>query len=712
MIRKWAFLALLLPSFSYAGNLISSATWSESGNYKMAREDYAPGNISSNTINYIWNGTTITLAGAKGELLSWKTYVIAGNVDATGVMVKIDSFTGVGTAAGSGFSAVAVSSANVWDYSQRPYSLYKLGCLRMPGMNKVDQAWDAALYDAQQLPPRFRYACTQNGNNQCVPNGATELWANLPDHDKNYPDINIPMEVFAISSFTVAHSSSQAIGGEIYVSTSLPAGHYLSHLNIYEGITLSTSIPIDVNIYNVTMPAAPSMPILADLGIADLASRLNGNRNPANYYVDPYLTSELRAEAFLHRHRITTIGDQPPAGQNFPSVAYQKHIDGSAFTETYGLSANTGPGYGIPDSIYMAGTYGAWVSGSWSTGTVANSSDFCVNASSWAAYCAAHGLDCELYTPLDETDQTNLAGEVQGIGVLLNTSTSCVSGTTRLKLWQTGDLPIVASSAPAVNTVASTAWLGASSTTWQTRETFYQASSTHSVWGYNSGLGTDSLFAIQEEGLGPREVMWGAYKTGQKGWFEWEIDYWNDVNSGGQIGPPWNSNVNGDTNMYSTTTAKDFGYDNFPSTDATLGHTGFNFAMGDGNMLYYGTDAVFANPNYGINAVFGSWRLDMLTKGSQDVDLIKLAFAVNPSSTTAIVNAQVQDVMFLRGPFDPADPSYSYGPRPWSESLDSWESQHEALLQIAAGGASPTPPGAPANSISGGGGIKGGGGWK
>src|SRR6185437_16851209 len=100
---------------------------------------------------------------------------------------------------------------------------------------------------------------------------------------------------------------------------------------------------------------------------------------------------------------------------------------------------------------------------------------------------------------------------------------------------------------------------------------------------------------------------------------------------------------------------------------------------------------VYGNPNYGFNVVMGSWRLNMLTRGIQDVDLIKQAYAINPSSTTAIVNSIVQDVMYLRGPFDPNDPSYSYGVRPWNESENAYEVARESLLQIISSAVLPTP---------------------
>lgn len=646
----------------------------------MARQDQYPLGFSTNTISRVWDGTTIKLFGAKGELLTWVTYLNASRAgDAANVMVQISSFTGTGRAAGTGFSAVQVSSTNVWDYTQRPYSLYKYSYLQMVGMNTVDQYWDPSEYDEQQLPPRWQVPCTLNGNNDCIPNGGAQLWANRSDNYKFYPDPAVPIEEFSISSFTVSASSSQAIGGEVYISTSLIAGAtYTATLTVTEGVTTSTTIPIALYVYNLTLPGTASIPVIVYVTSADLNMRLNGNRSPANQFIDPYLTSRLRAGAFLHRHKITPIGDLPASTQDFPSVEYDKYIDGSAYKDTYGLAWNTGPGYGIGDKFYMIGTYGSWVTGNWSTSVTSNgSTGFCDNISSWTASCATRGITCELYTQNDE----NVGAADEKYALWIATAPSCASGSNRGAYFQSGTLPTVMATAPDIQAVGSTNWLVFSSATWIADEALYNNSSTHSASGYNSTLGVDSVLAIQEEGLGPRETMWGAYKTNQKFWFLWAINYWQDINHGVPTQNGWNANTNKDNDLFNI--AKTFGFDSYPSTSASQGHIGSQFST-DGNMLYPGTDGVYSNPSFGFNGVIGSWRLNQMTRGIQDVDIIKAAYAVNPSSTTALVNQQVQDVMYLRQCFTLGDCSYSYGPRPWSEVLNSWETTRESLLQVAA----------------------------
>lgn len=692
-MRKWIFfLCLALPSFS-VGSLISSATWTEDGGYKMAQQDRYPSGNPANTITRIWDGTTIKLFGGKGELLTWVTYLNAGASNATNVMVKISSFTGTGAALGSGFSAVAVSSSNAWDYTQRPYSLYKYGYLQQLGTHNGSGAWDPSEYEERQVAVRWRRPCTINANNDCIPNGGT-LFTDRADANKFYPDPAVPIEEFSISSFTVFSSSSQGIGGEVYISTALPAGTYTATLTVTEGVAVSTTIPISLLVYNVQIPAIATMTVIAYVGFSDLDVRLTGNAFPANENAEPYLSNHKRVAAFLHRKKVTMMGMPNVAGRNYPDTEWQGHIDGTGYKEGSGLAYNTGPGYGSGDKTLVIGSYGSWVTGSWSKTVTGGANGYCTNVSSWTFYCQNNSLNCLLYTPDDEASNAILAGEVNKLSVWSTTAPACANGGNTLPFFQTARIPDLLANAPSVAVGASTSWLGFSSATWVANEALYQNSSTHAAWGYNSNIGVDSMLENQEAGLGPREAMWGAYKTGQKGWFLWEINYWTDSNNSGQTQNGYNADLNNRNNLY--VNSKTFGYDLYPTTNSIKGHTGFNFGS-DGVMLYPSTDTATTGflPVYGFNGVIGSWKLNMLSRGIQDVDIIKLAYAVNPSSTTALVNALVSDVMYLRQCFSLADCTYVYGDRPWSESRDLYETTRESLLQLIA------TPGTVAPSIQG-----------
>ena len=684
-MRLLLFIVLLLILGRSAYAVVNlSTTWTEDGGYKMARQDTVPiPNCSSCTISRIWDGKTISLFGGKGELLHWVTYLIGGASDATNVMVTISSFTGTGSASGFGIVSVNVSSTAVWDYTNRPITLYKYGYVQEVGMNK-NGPWDPTEYEIRQEPIRWRVPCTVNGNNDCVANGGTDDFLHRNDHDKFYPDPAVPIEEFGISSFTVAASSSQAIGGELYISTGLPSGTYTGFMTVWEnGVTASTSIPMTLKVYNFTMPTVDTVTVIAYVGISDLSDRLNGNRFPASYFVEPYLTSAFRSYSFLHRHHIVPIGDTPGT-QDYPSIEYQKLLDGSAYTGTYGVGDSvSSPGFGKADTFYSIGTYGGYFGSSWSSTTVTNGSGtgYCDNVSSWTYYCVNHGVNCAQYTSNDEASQGILALTINRISTWNSTAPACAYSGHTMPFNQTGQLPNVLQAAPYVNFILSTTWLGFSSTTWQTYENQLSTTTGDTAGGYNSSLpGTDSLYAIQEAGVGPREVLWGALKGRQKYWFAWQVNYWNDANNPGQAFNGWNTNEQGENDVLAI--SKTFGYDNFPATSAVLGHTGPSFANGDGNMLYPGFDAVYSTQSYGFNGVIGSWRLNQLDRGIQDADIWDAAYKVNPTSATAIMANLVGNTLWLTQCFTLADCSYAYGDRPFTENGNTYELARESLEQM------------------------------
>lgn len=682
-------LAVLLLTCSTAHAFVNlSGTFSEDGGFKLAQQDQAPYGVSTNTISRIWDGTNIKLFGGKGELLTWVTYLLGGSSDATNVMVTISSFTGTGTALGNGFAAVTVSSSNVWDYTTRPYSLYKYSYLQEIGMQTGSGSWDPSEYEERQVAIRWRVPCTTNGNNDCIPNGTsgsgTFTFVNRSDHNKFYPDPEVPIEEFKASSFTVSASSSLAIGGEVYISTSLPSGTYTALMTVTEGVTVSTTIPIQLLVYNFTMPSVDTVTVIGDIGFSDISDRFYGTRFPASQLVDPYLTSNIRVAAFLHRRRITMIGDVPPVGQDTPSSIFLPQLNGTAFTSTYGYG--NGPNAGQPNPFYMVGMYGSWQTVDWSTSVVTNGlTGYCDNVSSWTAYCVNNGINCAMYTSIDEASNANLAGQVNTLSTWSSTAPACAFSGHTLPFVQTGKLPIVIDNAPKVNFVLSGAWISSSTAIWQNFETAFSTTSGLVAGGYNSNVPwADSLYNIQEAGIGPREVMWGAEKYKQKYWMLWEMNYWNDANNPGQTQNGFNTNTSGENNLFNI--SKTFGFDSFPSTDPAKGHFGFDFANGDGNMIYPGIDSVYGSPSYGFNGVIGSWRLNEVTRGIQDADIIAMASAINLAATNNIVNSIVQNALWTNGCFTQVDCSYTYGDRPWDENENDYEVARESLEQIIAGG--------------------------
>lgn len=661
--------------------------WAEDGGYKMSQQDTVP--ISGTSmISRQWDGHSINLFGGKGELLTGVLYAIDGTAnDAINVTATLAPFLNSSNV--PVITSTPVAASNTWDYTTRPYSLYKYNYTQIVGFDVNGPSWDPTEYEERQVPTRFQVPCTVNGNNDCIPNSPTWTWLNRQDQNKFYPDAAVPIEEYP-SGFTVPKSSSQAIGYEIYISTNLVPGNYTSTLTVYEGAAVSTSIPINLIVYNVTLPPTATVPVIGYVQPADINLRINGTEFPGNQYVNPYLTSKLRIAAFLHRHKVIAVGDQPATTQDFPSVEYAAHLNGSAYTPTYGFG--NGPGQGVGDNLYMIGTYGAWASTNWSTSTVTGTNGFCTNISSWTSYCNTNGVTCNIYTYNDEASTPFQLLQSNILSTWVSTATACIPASgPRIGYFQTGDLPTLVSSAPYANVVASTQWsIAASSTVWQRLETQYQTQVSTTVqgtqtWGYNSGINTPTMFSGMEMGLDPRALMWSMFKTNQAGWFLWNTTQWVDNNNGGQPQNGWNANSTGNNSLYLL--SKTYGYDNFPTTSTVYGHSGSAFTNRDGNLIYPGTDTVYPAQSFGVNGAFGSWRLNMLTRGIQDVDLFKMAYKINSAAALTLVNSAIQNVMWYTQCFDPSTPancSYSYGPKQWSENPNLYETIRESLEQLIA----------------------------
>ena len=112
---------------------------------------------------------------------------------------------------------------------------------------------------------------------------------------------------------------------------------------------------------------------------------------------------------------------------------------------------------------------------------------------------------------------------------------------------------------------------------------------------------------------------------------------------------------------------------------------GFNYANGDGVLLYPGTDRVFPEESRDIDGPIASLRMKHWRRGIQDAQYIDMAMAANASATQALIQEMVPEVMWELGVADPNDPSFVHRPPSWSTDPDDWESARAQLINIILG---------------------------
>lgn len=676
-MKKLCLLSLLLLSKSlYALNI--TGAWASDGGDKIAQEVLYPHGATSSTttISRTWDGRTITPFSAQNQTVGFEIVVIdKSGADATNVTVSMSSMS---CANSTGITSVVVSSLNVTDTSARPIQVFSAWYLMSQSLSVLPYGRNE--YEERQYPLDYRVPCTVNVNNDCIPNGGTDLWVNRLYANKHIPIAWIPEEEFLVSSETIANGTSKSYWVDVYISTNIPAGQCTGVFTVNEGVSISTQLPVNLKVYGVQLPAKQVMPVIGYVGNADTTGRLQGNRSASTPLTGAFLTGVNNIAKILKAHNIMPEGDLGDSSLNdFPSQDYIKHLNGSLYTSANGYGNSRG--VGVPDSFYMVDMYNANYSN--------NQTTFCNFVSSWSANLSSYsGLKVGLY---GQDEAPNQAQNELWAALL---STSCTLSGAPINMFVTGDINVIQSTAPHAWNPASTNVYGngisSSSATWQTNFNKYNTGSSSAVWRYNEGTEYQgAMFPYEEEGYVPEANFWAYWKKlcpngiCRGGWMAWETNYWRDVNNGGQPN-------NNDNNLYQVD--KTFGYDS--GSNSQFGRSGFDRSGGDGVLVFPGTDVVFSSPSFGVNGGFAAFNLKNLRKGIDDADYLSLAYAVNASSTMAIVQQMFPTALWEGTCFAPAtDCTYSYGDRSWQYSSDMWVRARERLLQIVQSGPPAVSPG-------------------
>jgi hypothetical protein len=551
---KWKalFIALFLPSVSHALNI--TGAYANDGGDKIPRDCFYPHCVSysSSTINRFWTGSTITPFTAQGDLIHFQVIAYNNNsVDAGSVTVSMSSMSCAGN---TGIvNTVQASSLTVTSLVGRPIRVYSAWYVQNLGMSTLP--YGRSEYEARQYPLDMRVPCTINVNHDCIPNGGTDLWTNRTMANLYLPVAWIPNEEFApvsTSSYTVFRSSSMAWDVDVWTSSSIPGGTCTGTFSIFEGGSLSTAMPVAMQVYPVQISTATGMNAFTFIGNSDLDKRINGNNSPSLPVTGNFLAARQATAQLFKENGIQVEGDKPDVGTNdYWSLEYSSNITGATFTPALGYA--NAPGVGSVNGIYVIGFYGGWHTVNWSTGSAVGPSDFCTNVSSWLANCINAGVTCALYTPADEGSPALLATEVASMTWTLQNNARCAVGGKTLSFLQTDNLPDVVSSAPYASWIASTSEgydnFAPSSVTWQVQASSIQAGngfagSNGLVLRYNaSSIGSGAMYPYEEEGYVPQANFWAYWKKlcpngncSNTAYMFYEGNYWSNADNGGGCG--------------------------------------------------------------------------------------------------------------------------------------------------------------------------------
>jgi hypothetical protein len=112
-----------------------TAIWANEGGDKVVQGELRVGQPNGRPVTgSVWDGTTVTLAAARNEVVSFVLVLEAADQTAPGVQVAFDTLTGPG---GATIQSQAATGDGVFSWVGRPIELFHVRYLQIRGLSRL-----------------------------------------------------------------------------------------------------------------------------------------------------------------------------------------------------------------------------------------------------------------------------------------------------------------------------------------------------------------------------------------------------------------------------------------------------------------------------------------------------------------------------------------------------------------------------------------------
>jgi Domain of unknown function (DUF4091)/Family of unknown function (DUF6067) len=622
--------------------------WANNGEDKVTREELRATLSKGAVYNSTWDGTTVSLFGARNEVVAFNLLIESPAVTSNNVQVQFSKLNGPG---GATITSKAAAGNGLFDWTGRNIELFYVRYLQIKGLSRM--GYDN-YYDERHVPERLRrphVGPTANANSG---------WVDRPDHDRYYPDIAVPLE--AQGPFTIAADTSQSIWCDIYIPKTAPTGLYTGTITISSDGVPPRQVPVALQVRNFSLPDEPNSLTMLYMGESEVNERYLNEAWP--FLGSPQRTQSLaiidRHAQLAHRHKISLIGADSETIDRMDD-AWTDRLSGALFTPARGYD---GPGVGVGNNVYSIGTYGSWSPPIDST----SETSMREGADAWVNWFTGKSFSTPTEYFLYLIDESSDYATQEKWSRWINNNPGPGQ---RLMSLATISIPTAQDKVPSLDIPCSPAKFGISDV-WQKAAEQTLAAESKRLYAYNGMRPVTGIFMTEEDGVGLRMISWGQYKKGIQRWFYWESTYYVNYQAYGSSNPSARGNLFQQARTFGT----------YEGTDPVMGETGSQYANGDGVLFYPGTDLLYPADSYGLAGPIASLRLKYWRRGIQDVDYLTLAKAVNPTRTAEIVANMVPKFYWEFGVADVSDPTYLYSDISWSTNPDVWEGARAELADI------------------------------
>jgi len=626
------------------------AVWVNEGGDKVAQGELRATCEHRDVHNSVWDGASVSLFGARNEVVAFNLVLEAPRANAVNVSVSLSSLAGPGDAS---ITTRYAAGDEVFDYVGRNIELFYVRYLEIRGLS-TDLAY--GVYDERHIPRRCRRPYEGEG---C----GTGTWEDRPCHNALYPDIAVPLEFH--SPFTITAGTNQSIWADVYIPKAATAGSYSGTIAVAEDGVLIWEIPVHLRVRDFGLPDLPNARTMVFFSSEDINDRYLGDAYPPPGTALYARSVELADRHFqlAHRHKISLIDGESEIGQM--DAAWTSRLNGELFTAARGYD---GIGAGVGNGVYSIGTYGSW---SWQGGSEA---DMWANTDAWVEWFDAGAFATPTEYFLYLIDESDDYPQIEQWAQWMDNNPGPGR---RLPSMATISLPEAVARAPHLDVPTSGASIGITSE-WEYALETQRTDPATRFFMYNGSRPASGSFATEDDGVALRELAWGQYKKGVDRWFYWQSTYYTNFQCYGYEDPT------GQTNVFRR--AQTFGC--YSEDDSVLGETGWNYFNGDGVLFYPGTDTRYPGDSYGVMVPFASLRLKHWRRGVQDVDYLTMAAAIDPVRTREVVDAMIPEVLWEYGVEDPDDPTWVRTDISWPTDPDEWEAARSELADIIEAGSS------------------------
>jgi hypothetical protein len=564
--------------------------WAVDDGEKVKREDLNHP-LATSSDNPVWDGVKIALFGARNEIVAFQLILESAAAGAEDIDVFITDLS-------RGSYSIPNSragSSDPYDYRGKHIELFLEHYIKITDPSRGGSAW------SQAAKPSSDYLG----------------WV---------PDALIPLSVdqeLGGAPFDIPANSNQGIWVDLWIPPNAPEGLYTGEIQIYSGDQLSHRIPLELSVFNFTIPDESHFPNMFAMAGGEIATR-----HGVKIDTDEYYEIETRYHQMAHRHRFDLV----QAVRNLSQMRryHHRYLTGKLYTDRYGYD---GPGEGIGNQTFSIGLYGNvptdygskppdWSKESWWQGS-----------NEWAAWFqdnAPHVYISKFLLP-DEPDSESDLRAIQAQADWSHSNPDIGNSIpTFITTWIDSDYQGYADvwSTSANHTLSDTT----PGTDSEDVKSEIEAGNALGVYnGYRPATGAT---VIDTDAIDFRVIPWIGWKYDLDHYFYWSTTYWTDLQHDAKR---WNIFTN-------------------PRT-ATVQRNG------SGTFFYPGEDNVYYEEDRGLPGPIASIRMKNWRRGMQDYEYLWLAQELGlGSEVERLVDQIVPAALWDASRDDPISwPSRGYG---------------------------------------------------